>query len=29
MDFETVGCTFCKKVEFGFTIVGEFGMGLG
>jgi hypothetical protein len=29
VDFETVGCTFSKKVEFGFTIVGEFGMGLG
>jgi hypothetical protein len=29
MDFESVGCTFGEKVEFGFTIVGEFGMGLG
>jgi hypothetical protein len=28
VDFETVWCTFGKKVEFGFTIVGEFGMGL-
>jgi hypothetical protein len=28
MDFETVGCTFGKKVEFGFTIVGEFGVGI-
>jgi hypothetical protein len=29
VDFETVGCTFGEKVKFGFTIVGEFGMGLG
>jgi hypothetical protein len=29
VDLETVGCTFGKKVKFGFTIVGEFGMGLG
>jgi len=29
VDFESVGCTFCKKVESGFTVVGKLGMGLG